>query len=230
MAELANSLMLEGQRQAAKGYLHEDGIHFVITCGQRRYRAMLYANENHQFGFETIIADIEPKIAGKNPTGKQLIYRQFADDNHEEICALDKATAIKELIDSGESVADIASGIGYSDQQVRNLLKLLEAPEDIQQAVRNGAISATAATKTARARKEAQEEIRDKIETGEHVSIKDVDIASGKPKMLTFEEAQKQIKKADALKFSAKTDRERRDYEFMIIGMRKISGLDEPLK
>jgi ParB/RepB/Spo0J family partition protein len=231
LAELANSLILEGQRQAAKGYLHEDGKHFVITAGQRRYRAMLYANENLDGEFEYIISDLEQKIDGKNPSGADLKFRQLADNNHEKICPEDQALAFKELIDKDEyTVAQIANRLGCSDQHIRDLLKFLEVPEDIKQAVHEKKLSHTGAVRTARARKEAQDEVRGRLEAGEHVSIGDVNKASGKTKTLTFEEIQKQIKKADAMMLSEKSNSGRSAWQGVIRGLRIAAGLEELLK
>ncbi len=232
LAELANSLLLEGQRQSAKGYLHDDEEHFVITSGQRRYRAMLYANENLGGAFEHIRSDIEIKINGKNPSGPDLKFRQLADDNNEKICAEDKAIAIKELIDNdGYTVAMVADRLRCSTQHIRDLLKLLEVPEDIRQAVKKGAISSTAAIKTARARKEIQTEVAERVARGELVKNTDVGFNEGKQSLMTPTEVEAQIKIADKyfnLPKSSNKDRER--YRAMIEAFRITQRQADPLR
>jgi transcriptional regulator len=226
--------MLQGQREAGKGYLHTDGKHFVVTAGQRRYKAMLYANECMGGEFKYIECDLEEKdpTTGKPPEGPELMIRQMVDGTtQEKLCAEDQAIAIKELIEKhGFSKSEIARRLGCTDQHIRDLLKYLDAPEYIKKAVKDGHIKHTAAVRVARSQKEAQDEIRGKIEAGEDVSISDVDKASGKYKVLSFEQIQKQIEKAVNMGLSEKSKKNRDKWEGVVRGMRIAAGLEDPLK
>jgi hypothetical protein len=226
--------MLQGQREAGKGYLHSDGEHFVLTAGQRRYKAMRYANESLGASFEYIECDCEEKdgSTGRYPEGKELIIRQMVDGTTQErLCVEDQALNIKELVEvHGMSVEEVSKQLQCSGQHVRDMLKFNEVDPDIKQAVKKGSISATAAVKTARARKEAQKEVKEKLDRGEQVSNRDVDVADGKIHSLSVEEIQKQIKKADTLFCSAKSNKDGQYYKGVYTGLHIAIGLSEKLK
>jgi ParB-like chromosome segregation protein Spo0J len=229
IAVLANSLMLEGQRQAIKGYLHEDGEHFVVTAGQRRYRAAMYAVENHGWETDYLIADLEPKIDGKNPSGPDLVFKQLTDGvTQEKLCVEDQALAIKDLIDNnGYTVTTIAERMKCSGQHIRDLLKFLESPEDIKDAVRKGVLTPTTAIKTARARKDTQEEVRERVSRGE--SVKGVEIDT-KERPMTPDEIKNQIKIADGKSLVARTQKEKDENEHYKRAFRIVLRYAEPLK
>jgi len=225
--------MLQGQREAGKGYLHADGVHFVLTAGQRRYKAMLYGNENLGAQFKYIECDCEDKdpVTNKSPEGAELIIRQMVDGTtQEKLCVEDQAANIKELVSNyGMNVTDIAKQLQCSGQHVRDMLKYNEVSPDIKDAVSKGKISATAAVKTARARTEAQAEVKEKLERGESVSNRDVDAADGKPTVMSFDEIQKQIKRAKN-KFDLATSKKDKDYyNGVYTGLRIASGAAEKL-
>ena len=223
--------MLEGQRQAIKGYLHEDGKHFVVTAGQRRYRAAMYAVENHGWETDYLIADLEPKIDGKNPSGPDLVFKQLTDGvTQEKLCAEDEALAIKNLIDNhGYTVATIAERMRCSGQHIRDLLKFLESPDDIKDAVRKGVLKPTAAIKTTRARKDIQDEIRERVRRGENVKGVEIDAKEDKGPM-TIDEIQKQIKVADKRLCIEKTEKGRQRWQAMIEAFRIVLRYAEPLR
>ncbi|MFA5166820.1 MAG: ParB/RepB/Spo0J family partition protein [Candidatus Paceibacterota bacterium] len=235
IAVLANLLMLQGQREAGKGYLHTDGKHFVVTAGQRRYKAMLYANDCMGGEFKHIECDLEEKdpTTGKPPEGPELMIRQMVDGTtQEKLCAEDQAIAIKELIEKhGFSKSEIARRLGCTDQHIRDLLKFLEAPYDIKQAVKKGAISSTAALKIARARKEVQEEVAERVARGERVKNADVDFNDGKQSPMTPKEVMAQIKIADKyFNLPKSSDKDRAKYRAMIEAFRITQRQADPLK
>ena len=225
--------MLQGQREAGKGYLHADGVHFVLTAGQRRYKAMLYGNEHLGAEFKYIECDCEDKdpVTNKAPEGAELIIRQMVDGTtQEKLCVEDQAANIKDLVSNyGMNVTDIAKQLQCSGQHVRDMLKYNEVSPDIKDAVAKGKISATAAVKTARARTETQAEVKEKLERGESVSNRDVEVADGKPTVMSFDEIQKQIKKADAL-FARETNSKGQErWRGMIEAFRIVIGAAEKL-
>lgn len=227
--------MLQGQREAGKGYLHTDGKHFVVTAGQRRYKAMLYANDCMGGEFKHIECDLEEKdpTTGKPPEGPELMIRQMVDGTtQEKLCAEDQAIAIKKLIEKhGFSKSEIARRLGCTDQHIRDLLKFLEAPEYIKKAVKDGHIKHTAAVRVARSQKEAQDEIKDKLDAGEDVSIRDVDRAAGKQSPMTPTEVEAQIKIADEyFNFPKSSDKDRAKYRAMIEAFRITQRKADPLK
>jgi len=135
------------------------------------------------------------------------------------------------LVDGGMKKSDIAKRLGCSDQHIRDLIKLLEAPADIRQAVKEGAISPTAALKTARARRGVQTEVIDRIARGERVKNTDVDFNDGKQSPMTSKEVEAQIKIADKyFSLPKSSDKDRAKYRAMIEAFRITQRQADPLK
>lgn len=228
-------MVLEGQRNPLRGYLSDDGEYFEFIDGERRKRAAEYINANtDKFpGQKQIIelkCELEEKIGGKKISGTELIFRQLSyGTNTEPLSPFDQAAAVKELVDSGVKVAEIATRMGRSDQHVRNLLKMVQVDPDIKEAVSKGAISATAALKTTNARQEARNEVKERVARGERVRNKDVDLCDGKQGPMKATEIDKQIKVADKYFNMAKSDREREKWGAMIEAFRITLRQADPL-
>lgn len=188
---LANSLVLEGQLTPIEVRLYN--CHAVITDGERRYKAAIYANENLGANIEALWCVAEPK----GVTTIDRIFRQLVhNDEVEKLRPIDRARAYKRLVEEYNlNASEIAKRVGRSRQHISDMLALLEAPEDIQDAVEKGAISSTAAVKTAKARKEIQDEVREKLEAGGHVNVKDLEVdEDGLPKTISASKIRDYIK------------------------------------
>jgi hypothetical protein len=149
----------------------------------------------------------------------------------EPLSKTDIAAKIKELVEvRGQKVVDVAKRLGCSDQHVRDMIKLASVSPDLKQAIDRGAISPSAAVKTSRARDDAQREVKEKLERGEKVSGRDVETADGKPTVMSFEDIQKQIKKADANFARETTARGQERWRAMVEAFRIVIGAAEKLK
>ena len=233
VAQRANSLILEGQLHAVTGYLSDDGECFEATDGEIRCRAWDYAKE-------VLEVDLDEKLGGVYcESGKRLpsdpveaqkyvvSFQVCCGSNSVPLSFPAKAKAAKKLKDLGEKVSVIATKFNCSDQYVRDLLKYEEeVDEDIKDAVNKGTISPTAATKTARARKETKDEVKEKLERGERVKGSDL---SEMPKMLTEHELSNQIKIAEKRWREAGSEKDRSAWAGMVKGLKIAAGLEEKL-
>jgi ParB/RepB/Spo0J family partition protein len=82
--------------------------------------------------------DLNEDVDAKAANAAENIARNSLD-------AIDEASALKGLIDSGMTPNKAGSVTGCSGQKVRQCLKLLEAPKKVLDAVRNGELSKSAA-------------------------------------------------------------------------------------
>lgn len=200
--DLAISMFNAGQLVPCEVRLSADGESAVITAGHRRLKAAEYVNEHYDswikegaagHRFEGLLCVAEPK--GLTDDGRLVRQLLQGEDN---ICIplnpIEKAKAYKNLIETyGWTREAIAKKIGRSAQQVGETLKLLEAPKELQEAVEEGNMSATAASRSTRASPEKRAAAVEKAAKGEKVQVKDV--ASYTP--LSHKEAEKLIKKCD---------------------------------
>lgn len=228
VAQRANSLVLEGQRAAVTGYLSDNEESFELTDGEIRYHAWKYAKDILGVdlgGVYCVPGEKLPK--DKKEATKKVVYFQIrCGSNTEPLSFSAKSAAVKKLKDAGESTVDIAKNLGCSDQQVRNLLRYAEeVDDDIKDAVNKGSISHTAAVKTARARKETQEEVKEKVNRGEKVKGSDIE----EDRVLSHKDIMKQIKKAEKTWNLAKSEKERNAWAGVVKGLKITVGLEEKL-
>jgi ParB family chromosome partitioning protein len=173
--DLAISLHNCGQLTPIEVRLENDKA--IITDGERRYRAAIYANK--EYGgcvvtgqkFTALLCVAEPTTV--DPVKR--IFRQLEhNDQVQPLSATERATAYKKLVESGVKVAEIARQIGKTAQSVSDTMKILEAPTEVRKAVEDGKMSATAASKVSRASPEKQKAALEKVQKGERVKVSDV--------------------------------------------------------
>ena len=234
IAVLANLIYFNGQETPISVRMGPSGDSAIIVHGERRWRAVKYADENFngaKIGGLYCVA--ENKINGKVPTDEQRFVNQITNNEQIPLTAIEKAKAYKKLIDKwGYKIADVAKAVHRSDQHIRDMLKILELPEDIQDAVDKGALAPTTATKTAKARDDVQKDVHDKISRGEKVKGVDVDNAENEPlerEMMTPDEIRKQIKIADKNFCLERTDKGRMKYKGMVEAFRIVLREEDKL-
>jgi len=200
--DLAISMFGAGQLVPCEVRLSADGESATITAGHRRFRAAKYVNYHYDawtkegatgHRFDGLLCVAEPK--GLTDDGRLVRQLLQGEDNITiPLNPIEKAKAYKNLIDTyGWTRESIAKKIGRSAQQVGETLKLLEAPKELQEAVEEGNMSATAASRSTRASPEKRAAAVEKAAKGEKVQVKDV--AEYVP--LTHKEAAKLIKKCE---------------------------------
>ena len=128
--ELAASIKTHGVLQPIK--VRAAGDRWVVMWGQRRVLAARKA------GLERI-----PAITTRDePTPEQLAAEQLVENLHRaDLAPLDRARAMRAVVDSGVSQADLARELGLAPSTIANDLGLLEAPAKIQEAIQSGEIS-----------------------------------------------------------------------------------------
>lgn len=236
---LANLIALSGQEQPVNGVWDGNTDTFTITAGQRRFLAItLLKNEGRGDGY------IWCRLLSKEKqTPVEIAFSQLSDTGTVIPSLYDQGAAFVRLHkDDGVTVAEIARRIGRTEQHVRNVMKLIDVPEELRRSM-----APSTAVSYTRADEETKKEVEYKAHRGEKVKGSDV---KPKPKYdsheefntvlnetgstpylpLDFDQVSAQIKIADRRKLSAKTEKQRRDMHFIIVGLRIAAGLEEPLK
>lgn len=135
--EFAESLR-EGITDPLRGYMGENGK-FQITDGERRWRgAKILSQKNIEI---TIPVIREPQ----GYTARDRDLDLLRTNNGKPLTMIEQARAMKRLLDRGEPLKGLHKLAGCSPTHVADCLSLIEAPEEIQQAVSKGEISGTTA-------------------------------------------------------------------------------------
>lgn len=219
--DLAISILNFGQLSPLEVRLSPDGKQAVICDGERRFRAVQYANEHFHAKIAEMQCVAEPVGIDTNT---RLLRQLEHNDRCEPLNGLDRAKAYKVLIDSGMTQHEIAQRTGRSAVYVSTTLAILAAPESIQQSVKEGKTSASAASKVSRASPERRKLAVEKVSRGEAVKVSDV--ADGMPKSL--ETLKKMIKKADGYIYAAaKGSKDESRWEGVKYGIECAAGMHE---
>lgn len=235
-AERANSLILEGQKNPLTGYLSDDGESFELIDGEIRHGGYVHARDvlgvdfdKGLHGVDGVKVVVGPRPGNKNLDTVGVAYFQIGCGTDTlPLSQLDKAIKIKELVElHGQKVSDVAKHLGCSDQHVRDMVKLASVDDGMKTAIREKKISPTTATRVTKATEEAQREVKEKLDRGEKVKGTDVD--RDEPKVLSREEIEKQIKKADKLFCCSKTDKDRHYYKGVYTGLQITISAAEKL-
>jgi ParB/RepB/Spo0J family partition protein len=192
---LANLMVLQGQLRPIEIRWNNDFA--VIVDGERRYRAVLHANEH-----------LDAKILTMQCVGEQqgispemrIVRQLIGDDGVQPFTVIEKAKAFKKLVEAKWTLASIAESVGKSAQYIADQLALIEAPQELREAVEKGTMSPTAATKAARATPEKREKAIAKAKEGKKVKVKDVE--GGGP--MGIGDLHKAIKRADNYVYESK--------------------------
>jgi ParB family chromosome partitioning protein len=132
LAELAQSIRQHGVLQPL--LVSDDGAGgYLVIAGERRWRAARAA------GLETVPAVIRERVGPRDELALALVENlQRAD-----LSPLEEARAYEHLrSEHGLSQAEIASAVGKDRSTVANSLRLLRLPEEIQEMVESGQLSA----------------------------------------------------------------------------------------
>lgn len=167
---LAMQLIAQGQLEPCIGRYDSKGDYFIITAGERRFRAAQIAVKQ---GWKTNYLRCVTEIKGM--TEAQRVVTMLQENESSPLTAMEKAKAYERLIKAGYDAKQISVEMGCTQASVKGLLALISAPEAVQKAVEEKRMSATAGIKAAKASPEKQEEIKAKVERGEKVSVKAVE-------------------------------------------------------
>ncbi len=128
--ELAESIKAHGLKQPIK--VRASSGRWVVVWGQRRLLAHRLA------GIERIPAI----IADEAYTPGSLAIEQLVENLHRvDLPPLDRARAMRTVVDAGTSQADLARELGLHPSTIANDLGLLEAPAAIQASIEKGDLS-----------------------------------------------------------------------------------------
>lgn len=134
LEELINSIKIHGILQPLIVTDKKDGTYELIA-GERRLRASRMA------GLAAVPVIIRDAI-----DSEKLELALIENIQRQDLNALEEARAYKRLMeDHGLTQEQVASRVGKSRSQVANTLRLLDLPQEIQEAVRGGTVSASAA-------------------------------------------------------------------------------------
>lgn len=179
--ELADGIKNNGFRRDKPLLVRMVEDRAIVVDGHCRLAAVQLAiNEGAEI--KGIPCIIEPK--GTNDADRTLAL--LTANAGRALQPLEEAAAVMRLISFGWSEADIARKRGKSKQWVCNLLTLNSAPEPIRQAVINGEVSATQATKMTReSPKQAVETLNKVRETSPGRKVTAAAIAQTKPREMS---------------------------------------------
>ena len=133
---LSVSIFEKGLLKPITVYKGKDGLYYLIE-GYTRMQAIKMLVDSGKVTDEYIVT--AQKI--EQPTEQDEILINLIANGGKDFQPLDKARAIKQLIDTGMTQQEVANKIGLAQPVISNLLKALTMPEDVQVAVQNGDIA-----------------------------------------------------------------------------------------
>lgn len=126
IAELAENIKLNGLIQPL--VIHEEGLKFVLICGERRFRAM------------TSIEDMleAPCFVLRNKTNEELMAIQFSENSaREDLHYIDQADSIfnyKKM--TGASERKMVAALGVSKSEIHRCLLIGKLPKSVKEAAK----------------------------------------------------------------------------------------------
>lgn len=130
LKELAMSIKENGIVQPV--LLRAKGSRYELVAGERRWRAAQLA------GLERI-----PAIIREIPDDKLLELALIENIQREDLNAIEEALAYRNLIETvGLTQESLAQRVGRDRSYITNLIRLLRLPDDLQQLVQEGKLSA----------------------------------------------------------------------------------------
>jgi ParB family chromosome partitioning protein len=131
LEQLAQSVRTHGVIQPLVVTASEDAGRYVLIAGERRWRAASLAGL-------TSIPVVIKEAASQSMLEMALVENVVRAD----LSPLEEAAAYRQLIDDfGLTQASVAERVGRSRVSVTNTLRLLSAPEEVRQALEDGAIT-----------------------------------------------------------------------------------------
>ncbi len=134
--ELAASVKAHGILEPIVLRPRRDDAGYLIVMGERRWRAAQVA------GLAEIPAIIREDLRDDDATALELATVE--NDQREDVSAIERAQGYSALVEMGRSVEQIAEKTGRSVPYIRNTIRLLGLPEDMQGLITEGKISGTA--------------------------------------------------------------------------------------
>lgn len=134
------------------------GFNFEVITGHRRKLAtdlLLAKGVVFPEGVNVYLVDAQADE-------RELTIKLFTENNQKPLLPLEEAAAFKRLKDNNMTILQIAKAVGRADTHVIETLALLDADQELQDAVKSGAVGATIAkviATTARGDKQAQKEM-----------------------------------------------------------------------
>lgn len=133
LESLAESLRRHGMMQPIV-VTPAGGGRYEILAGERRWRASQLA------GFKKVPVIVRTAIRSE---AERLELALIENIQREDLDAIERASACRQLIDGhGLSQEEVAERLGYERSTVANLVRLLDLPKPIQEAVSRETISA----------------------------------------------------------------------------------------
>lgn len=154
----------------------------IIVDGHRRFKAILVANRS----LGAAIKRVPCMVEGKGTTPADRLASQFITNSGKPLTTLEEAKGIKQLIDWGWSMKEVATKLGKSDQWVSNRLALHNAPKEVKDAVAKGEMTTSAGVQIARAdnpeqvAKEATKKATKEGEEAKPAKVKVADVQAAK--------------------------------------------------
>jgi ParB family chromosome partitioning protein len=130
LAALADSLRQHGMLQPV--IVRPCGERYQLIAGERRHRAAI---EAHLHEIPARVLELDDQRVNELAMVENL--------QREDLNALEKATAFKGYLDRyGGTQEELASRLGLDRSTIANLIRLLDLPPDVQEALRSRQISA----------------------------------------------------------------------------------------
>lgn len=133
---LSVSILEKGLLKPITVYKGKDGLYYLVE-GYTRMQAIKMLVDSGKVTNDFIVT--AQKI--EQPTEQDEILINLIANGGKDFQPLDKARAIKQLIDTGMTQQEVANKIGLAQPVISNLLKALTMPEDVQAAVQSGKIA-----------------------------------------------------------------------------------------
>ncbi len=165
LEELANSIREKGLVQPLVVRPMEDGIHYEIVAGERRWRAAQMAGLHR---LPTVIRSLSDQEA--------LELAIIENVQRTDLNAIEEAAGYQELIGRfGYTQDELSQIIGKSRSHLSNMLRLLKLPDGVQKLVRSGDLSPGHA-RALIGREDADQVARQIVEKG--LSVREVEALS----------------------------------------------------
>jgi ParB family chromosome partitioning protein len=175
---LARSISEKGQLSPIRVRWSDELEKWIIICGERRWRATQRAG----------LTEIDCYFNEGELTASDVLEQQLIENClREDLQPIEEARAFASVMELNRwSGKDVAEALRVHPSRVSRALALLKLPDEIQERVKTGAISARSAYEISKlSNTEAQHRLADKAEAGElsHIdAARAVRQRQGKPK------------------------------------------------
>lgn len=147
LKELAHSIAENGIKVPVRGYV-ENGEYFLVD-GERRIRASEIAI--NELGAAEL--KIPFLIEAKGTSEEQRIKDMWITNDGKPFTMLERAKAVKRMVDLGDEERNIATKLGKSITYISNLLKLEAVPNKVKKLIQKNKVSATFVVELIKAKK-----------------------------------------------------------------------------